>query len=79
VDICIPLDVISVIAEHLVIQNLRGTCAALNVSSKLYHEETNPKLWRRVVYRYKNSKNGKKKAADRCKVVFGSSGAKHIQ
>jgi hypothetical protein len=41
----LPLDVIGVIAEHLVESFMHGTCAALNATGRLVREQTLPVLY----------------------------------
>jgi hypothetical protein len=43
------LDVLGVIAKHLIDDNAYGTCAALNVTSKEVELETSPTLWKTCV------------------------------
>lgn len=45
----LPLDVVGVIAKHLIDGNAYGTCAALNVISKGVEDETSPTLWKTCV------------------------------
>jgi hypothetical protein len=66
-------------AEHLVGMDLYATCALLNSTSKAVREETSPVLWRRVVYRWNNSQNGRKKSAVKWKITFSCPAAKYIQ
>jgi hypothetical protein len=75
----LPLDVIGVIAEHLVAQDLHRTCASLNITSKAVKEETTSILWRRVLYKWNNGPSSKKKSAVKWRTAFGSESAKYIQ
>jgi hypothetical protein len=75
----LPLDIIGVIAQHLVSADLHATCASLNVTSKLVQDETTATLWECVVYRWNNGQSARKKSARKWKTVFGSESAKHIR
>lgn len=48
------------------------------MTSKAVQEQLNPILWKRVVYRWDNSRQQGKKA-EKWKQVFKSEGAKYIQ
>jgi hypothetical protein len=74
-----PLPILNLIAKHLVSLNLHATCAALTVTAKAVREETTPVLWRKVVFQWNNSPNGKKKSALKWRTVFESTSAKYIQ
>jgi hypothetical protein len=74
----LPFDILEVIAKHLVAQDWHRTCANFAMTSKAVQEQLNPILWKRVVYRWDNSRRQGKKA-EKWKQVFKSEGAKYIQ
>jgi hypothetical protein len=47
--VCLPLDVIGIIATFLINDDAFGTCAALNVTCSAVEAETTPILWKTFV------------------------------
>jgi hypothetical protein len=77
--LCLPLDLLGIVAKWLVTMEMHETCAALNVTSSGVRYETTPVLWRRVQYRWKNGKNSKKKSAAQWKAIFEAEAVKYIE